>query len=84
MKETIEQLAQVVGFDLAGLVTQQFKDKYEKKKYAGDMFEDYFTYDNKRTEFFKRYVSLYFKDTPRLEIKEVIIDYEWETHKWRW
>ena len=57
MKETIERLAQVVGFDLAGLITKQFNEKYEQKKYAGCICDDYFGYQKKRDAVFSRYVS---------------------------
>lgn len=92
MKETIERLAQIIGFDLAGLVTQQFKDKYEKKKYAGCICDDYFGYQKKRDEVFSRYVSRYFKKEnintniipPITNQTFQVIDDEYETNSWRW
>lgn len=92
MKESIEKLAQVVGFDLAGLITKQFNEKYERKKYAGCMCDDYFGYQKKREALFARYVSMNFtpekfnsKVVPPLTNQSFqVIDDEYETHSWRW
>lgn len=77
MKETIEILAQRIGFDLAGLVTQQFKEKYDAKLYATN---------EGCGEVFKRYVSRYFKEIPIPTniIQGPVFDEEYEVHKWRW
>lgn len=90
MKETIEKLAQSVGFDIAGLITQQFKEKYEKKKYAGCINTDYFGYTNKRSAFFARYASRHLSDIntniipPLTNQAFETFDDEWETQRWRW